>query len=61
MTSPRTSLETLLDDPAVSYPLTAVRLVWRSRDPVDAANDAAALAAVMGQRAASLLEQRHGP
>lgn len=61
MTSPRTSLETLLDDPAVSYPLKAVWLVWRSRDPLDAANDAAALAAAMGERAATLLEQRHGP
>lgn len=61
MTSQRPSLETLLNDPAVSYPLKAVLLVWWSRDPLDAANDAAALAAVMGDRLTSILEQRHGP
>ena len=58
---PRPSLEALLNDPAVSYPLKAVLLVWWSRDPLDAANDAAALATVMAERAASLLDQRHGP
>lgn len=61
MTSQRPSLETLLNDPAVSYPLKAVLLVWWSRDPLDAANDAAALAAVMGDRLTSILEQRYGP
>ncbi|WP_415289073.1 hypothetical protein RSD66_03950 [Brevundimonas sp. S1H14] len=61
MTSQRPSLEILLNDPAVSYPLKAVLLVWWSRDPLDAANDAAALAAVMGDRLTSILEQRHGP
>ncbi|WP_295165650.1 hypothetical protein [uncultured Brevundimonas sp.] len=61
MTAPRPSLQALLDDPAVSYPLKAVLLVWWSRDPLDAANDAAALASVMGDRATALLEQRHGP
>lgn len=55
------SLDDLLDDPAVSYPLKAVLLIWRSRDPVDAAKDAALLAAVMGDRAAFALERRHGP
>ena len=61
MTSQRPSLEALRNDPSVSYPLKAVLLVWWSRDPLDAANDAAALATVMGDRAVSLLEQRHGP
>ncbi len=61
MTSQRPSLEALLNDPSVSYPLKAVLLVWWSRDPLDAANDAAALATVMGDRVVSLLEQRHGP
>lgn len=61
MISERPSPETLLNDPSVSYPLKAVLLVWWSRDPLDAANDAAALATVMGDRAVSLLEQRHGP
>jgi len=50
-----------MNDPTVSYPLKAVLLVWWSRDPLDAANDAAALASVMGDRATALLEQRHGP
>ena len=61
MTSQRPSLEALLNDPSVSYPLKAVLLVWWSRDPLDAANDAATLATVMGDRVVSLLEQRHGP
>lgn len=61
MTAQRPSLEALLNDPAVSYPLKAVLLVWWSRDPLDAANDAAALASVMGDRVTALLEQRHGP
>ena len=60
MTTTRPSLETLMNDPVVSYPLKAVLLVWWSRDPLDAANDAAALASVMGDRATALLEQRHG-
>lgn len=54
-------MDDLLDDPAVSYPLKAVLLVWRGRDPVDAARDAALLAAVMGDRAALMLERRLGP
>lgn len=55
------NLDDLLDDPSVSYPLKAVLLIWRSRDPVDAAHDAALLAAVMGDRAAFRLGQRrHG-
>ncbi len=57
----RPSLETLINDPAISYPLKAVLLVWWSRDPLDAAKDAAALAAVLGDRATALLDQRHGP
>lgn len=57
----RPSLETLLNDPAVSYPLKAVILVWWGRDPVDAACDAAALAAVMEARAAPCLDARDGP
>lgn len=56
------SVDDLLDDPSVSYPLKAVLLIWRSRDPVDAAHDAALLAAVMSDRAAFRLgQQRHGP
>ncbi|MCV0415736.1 MAG: hypothetical protein K5831_12770 [Brevundimonas sp.] len=61
MVDERPSLETLINDPAVSYPLKAVLVVWWGRDPLDAANDAAALATVLGDRAAFLLEQRHGP
>ncbi len=60
MTAPRPSLEALLDDPAVSYPLKAVLLVWWSRDPIDAAKDAATLAAVMEDRAILRLDPRHG-
>ena len=61
MTPDRPSLETLINDLSVSYPLKAGLLVWWSRDPLDAANDAAALASVMEDRATALLEQRHGP
>lgn len=61
MPADRPTLEDLLDDPAVSYPLKAVLLVWLGRDPVDAANDAALLAAVMDDRAAVALERLHGP
>lgn len=61
MTPERPSLESLINDPAVSYPLKAVLVVWWGRDPLDAANDAAALAAVMGDRAAFLLDHCHGP
>ena len=61
MCADRPTLEDLLDDPAVSYPLKAVLLVWLGRDPVDAANDAAVLSAVMDDRAAGDLERRHGP
>ena len=42
MTPDRPSLETLINDLSVSYPLKAGLLVWWSRDPLDAANDAAA-------------------
>jgi len=56
------TLDDLLDDPSVSYPLKAVLLIWRSRDPVDAAHDAAVLSAVLGDRAAFRLgQQRYGP
>lgn len=51
------TLEDLLDDPTMSYPLKAVLLVWLGRDPVDAANDAALLCAYMDQRATAALEQ----
>lgn len=61
MAPERPSLESLINDPAVSYPLKAVLVVWWGRDPLDAANDAAALAAVMGDRAAFLLDPCHGP
>lgn len=57
----RPGLEVLLNDPAVSYPLKAVLLVWWSRDPLDAALDAAALATVFGDRVAALLEPSHDP
>ncbi len=60
MAPDRPDLERLINDPAVSYPLKAVLLVWWSRDPLDAANDAAALASVMGDRVAALLDRRHG-
>lgn len=55
------TMDELLDDPAVSYPLKAVLLVWSGRDPVDAARDAVLLSAVMEDRAARLLETRLGP
>ena len=61
MAAERPSLEALINDPTVSYPQKAVLVVWWGRDPLDAANDAAALAAVMGDRATFLLEQHHGP
>ena len=61
MAPERPSLESLINDPAVSYPLKAVLVVWWGRDPLDAANDAAALADVMGDRAAFLLDPCHGP
>lgn len=49
------ALDGLLNDPAVSDPLKAVLLAWRRRDPLDAANDAAALAALLGDRATWVL------
>ena len=60
MRADRPTLEDLLDDPAVSYPLKAVLLVWLGRDPVDAANDAAVLSAVMEDRAAVALDFTRG-
>lgn len=41
----------LLFDPAVSYALKHVLLVWAVRDPVDAARDARLLADVLERRA----------
>lgn len=61
MADPPITLEDLLDDPTVSYPLKAVLLVWLGRDPIDAANDAAVLSAFMDARAAMVLERHHGP
>ena len=61
MVDPRATLDDLLDDPSVSYPLKAVLLVWLGRDPVDAARDAAALSAFMEARLAEALDQRHAP
>lgn len=52
----RPGLEGLLNDPAVSYPLKVVLLAWWNRDPLDAANDAAALAGVMADRATFVLD-----
>lgn len=54
------TMDDLLGDPAVSYPLKAVLLVWRGRDPIDAARDAELLAAVMGERADATTRPRHG-
>lgn len=59
MTPERPDLEALINDPAVSYPLKAVLVVWWSRDPVDAANDAAVLAELMGRRAVALVGGSH--
>lgn len=61
MTDTQATLEDLLDDPTISYPLKAVLLVWLGRDPVDAANDAAVLSAFMEARATTALERRHEP
>lgn len=61
MADDRPTFDGLLGDPSVSYPLKAVLLVWQGRDPIDAANDAALLAAVMNDRATVLLEQCHDP
>jgi|GEM_PF-685675 len=41
----------MLADPAVSYALKEVLLVWEVRDPVDAARDARLLAEVLEQQA----------
>lgn len=57
---PRPSMDNLLDDPAVSCPLRAVLIVWRGRDPVDAARDAALLAKVMDDRTLRMMEPHHG-
>lgn len=61
MADPQPTLEDLLDDPGISYPLKAVLLVWLGRDPVDAANDAALLSAFMDARASTALGQRRVP
>ena len=55
MVDERPSLETLINDPAVSYPLKAVLVVWWGRDPLDAANDAEVLSDLMSRRCAQLL------
>ena len=54
----RPTMDDLLNDPSVSYPLKAVLLVWRGRDPVDAARDADTLAGVMADRALVWLGRR---
>ena len=41
------SVASVLADPAASYALQAVLRTWRTRDPVDAANDACVLASVL--------------
>ena len=47
-------LDHILGDPAASQPLKAVLRDWASRDPVDAATDAAVLSHVLGRRADGL-------
>jgi len=54
------SLDAVLNDPSASYALKAVLLVWRARDPVDAAKDAWLLARVLDARAERMLRGRHG-
>jgi len=46
----------ILDDPAASFWLKAALRSARSRDPVDAANDADLLAQVLGLRLRSILK-----
>lgn len=54
------SLDAVLNDPSASYALKAVLLVWRARDPVDAARDARLLARLLEARAKRMLRGRHG-
>lgn len=61
LASIKATMEDLLEDPTVSYPLKAVLLVWWGRDPVDAARDAERLADVMSDRADAAVGRRHGP
>ena len=54
------SIDAVLNDPGASYALKAVLLVWRARDPVDAANDARLLARLLAARAERMLRSRDG-
>ena len=49
------SVEEIMADPAASRFLKLTLDAWLFRDPVDAANDAEVLAAVLGRRADALL------
>lgn len=50
-------LDAVLADPSVSRACKAVLRAWLGRDPVDAANDAELLAAVLGRRCDQLLRR----
>jgi hypothetical protein len=50
------TVERILADPAASHWLKAALLAALERDPVDAANDAEALAQALEERAAEILE-----
>ena len=52
----RRSIPEVLADPAASFALKAVLIVWRDRDPVDAAGDARLLADLLEARCVRRLE-----
>jgi len=56
--APPPTVEFVLADPGVSRFLKLTLDAWLFRDPVDAANDADLLAAVLGRRADALLGRR---
>jgi len=49
------SMEEVLADPSVSFPLKTVLLAWMERDCVDAADDARLLCGLLAARAAAAL------
>ena len=52
------SIASVMDDPAASSALKTVLWIWRTRDAVDAANDAAVLARVLAAEARLSLGDR---
>ena len=54
-----TTIESILEDPAATNWLKNALRAAIERDPVDAANDAATLSAVLSSRAALVCEESH--